>query len=95
MPSTLTSLICQVNGWLVKLGACNEFVYSEEGLTWADVEEATGAAEHPGPSTRSGHARPFTIQAPVEVVQEQQQEEEAADTNTFAKIYRRKKQKRN
>jgi len=34
-------------------GPCNEFVYGEEGLTWAEVEEATGATDLPGPSTRA------------------------------------------
>lgn len=29
------------------LGACNEFVYEDESLTWADVETAGGATEHP------------------------------------------------
>jgi len=36
-------------------GAVDEFVYTEaDGLTWAQVEEASGAAEQPEPSTRSG-----------------------------------------
>ena len=44
-------------------GAMNEFVYDDEGLTWADVETAVGASEHPGPSTRSRQSQPFTSQA--------------------------------
>ena len=48
-------------------GAANEFVYdADEGLTWADVETAAGASEHPGPSTRSGQSQAFTSQ-PIEI----------------------------
>lgn len=48
--------------WLTGIeGAADEFVYSEQdGLTWVQVEEASGAADHPGPSTRSGQCRAFT-----------------------------------
>ena len=34
-------------------GPCNEFLYGEEGLTWAEVDEATGATDLPRPSTRT------------------------------------------
>ena len=91
-------------------GPCNEFVYGEEGLTWANVKEAARAAEHPGPSTRSRQARPFTTQvepqaqALVETqVQDQPQEEEEAQaqdehqahaTKAIDRIYTRQKRKR-
>lgn len=55
--------------WVVGApGACNEFVYGDEDLIWAKVEEA---ADHLGPSTKSSRALPFrnlpiTTQAPKE-----------------------------
>ena len=65
-------------------GPCNEFVYGEEGLTWAEVEEASGAIEHPGPSTRSGQALPFTAQA---------QEEQPQPQSRAPLLYTRKKRR--
>jgi len=63
--------------WLTGIdGACNEWVYTDEGLTWADVETAAGATEHPGPSTRSGQARPFTSQVHDEVEEQEDEEDE-------------------
>lgn len=34
-------------------GACNELVYEDEDLTWAEVETVAGATKHLGPSNRS------------------------------------------
>lgn len=34
-------------------GPSNEFVYGEEGLTWASIEVAMGVNEPIGPSTRN------------------------------------------
>lgn len=44
-------------------GASEELVYSEEGVTWAHVEDASKVGEHFGSSTKSGQTRSFTTQA--------------------------------
>lgn len=62
--------------WMADLeGPSDDFVYFDDGLRWVDVEAASGAADHPGPSTRSGQAQPFTYQRSMRQFEEDELDE--------------------